>query len=144
MNEKRRHERAESGITLIELLVVIAILGILIAIFGGGYMKRLASSKTKLASISMAELGKAIETFEIEEGRLPETLQELRDPPSGAEFAYWKKDFKDPWQHEYEYELDDVGGYRLVSYGSDGLEGGSGSAEDIFYPPTDQDEGGDF
>jgi len=130
----------EGGITLVELMVVITILGLMAAAVGIAVIPRLRSSRKRIAKAEMSTIGDAIELFQVEVGRLPEDLSELKSPPEGFEPFLKKGDIEDPWNHPYEYEALDNGQYRILSYGSDAMEGGTGDAEDLHYPEEEEGE----
>jgi general secretion pathway protein G len=134
--EKRKGER---GITLIELLVVMVILALFATLVGGRLFKQVDKGKQIQAKSQIGEFGTVLDTFRIDVGRYPSTeegLAGLQTKPATAENwdgPYMKKDIPlDPWNHPYRYVQPGLhGDYDLVSWGSDGVEGGEGAAADI-------------
>lgn len=126
------------GITLVELMVVITILGLMAGVVTVAVIPRLRTAKKRLTEQEMNAIGKACELFEIDHNTLPESLDELLNPPDDLGTGSYLKDgdLKDGWGNEYEYSIDE-NGIRLVSFGSDGMEGGSGMAADLVYPKED-------
>ena len=141
---QRRHSRnkraAEHGFTLIEMLVVISIIGLIMALVGPRVLNYLSESKSKAAKIQIASLGGALDLFFLDSGRYPtgaEGLTALVQPPGNI--ASWNGPYlkggvvpADPWGHSYVYRSPGQHGtYDIISYGSDGQEGGTGIAGDI-------------
>jgi general secretion pathway protein G len=132
---------AQSGFTLIELLVVILILGILAALIVPRVVGRASDAKIAKARSDLSELGNLLQQFRLDTGRYPTTeegLQALRVAPAdvqGWKGPYPTKDIpNDPWGNPYIYEYPGSSGtdsIKLMSYGSDGQQGGEGEAADI-------------
>ncbi len=133
----------EEGMTLIEIMIVMVILGGLMATLGTKVMDNFKKSKISQAKITMAELGKAIETYYADCGTYPSELDNLVSAPSDCSnwgpTSYVKKDnLKDPWKNEFAYESDG-GSYTITSYAADKSEGGDGFDKDISYPEEDEE-----
>jgi general secretion pathway protein G len=135
---QHRMPRRLSAYTLTEMLVVLVIIGLLAAIVGPRLFSRLDDAKARTAHLQMTSLQTAIDLFRLDVGRLPnadEGLDALVRAPQGEPNwlgPYLARDTlpTDPWGHAYIYEAD-ANGYQILSYGSDGREGGSGSAADL-------------
>ena len=139
---KRRNEqrRGQRGMTLIEILVVLVLIGIVMGIVGGNFLGKGEKAKADAAKIEINQIGQTLDLYKLEIGRYPSTqegLQALITAPSGVanwNGPYWKNGTipKDPWGNEYKYTSPGAKGpYDIVSYGSDGKEGGDGPAKDI-------------
>ena len=139
---KRTHSprTPQRGMTLIEILVVLVLIGIVLGIVGGNFIGRGEKAKADAAKIEIGQIGQALDLYKLEIGRYPsssEGLQALVTAPAGVanwNGPYWKKAQipKDPWGNEYKYTSPGAkGAYDIVSYGSDGKEGGDGPAKDI-------------
>lgn len=135
-----RRELAQQGFTLVEMLVVIAIIGLIMGLIGPRVLNYLSESKVKAARIQLQSFGSALDLFYLDSGRYPssaEGLAALVKPTPGV--AAWNGPYlkggnvpNDPWNHAYIYRAPgEHGPYDIVSYGSDGQEGGSGLAADI-------------
>ncbi|MEP6943894.1 MAG: type II secretion system major pseudopilin GspG [Betaproteobacteria bacterium] len=128
------------GMTLIEILVVLVLIGVVMGIVGGNFIGQGENAKRKAAKIEIEQIGQTLDLYKLEVGRYPtsqEGLQALLSAPAGVgnwNGPYWKKGTlpKDPWGNEYKYTAPGQhGAYDIVSLGSDGKEGGEGSAKDI-------------
>ena len=132
--------RAARGMTLIEILVVLVLIGIVMGIVGGNFLGKGEKAKGDAAKIEINQIGQTLDLYKLEIGRYPTTqegLQALITAPSGVNNwngPYWKNGTipRDPWGNEYKYTSPGAKGpYDIVSYGSDGKEGGDGPAKDI-------------
>jgi general secretion pathway protein G len=135
-----RQNVGQHGFTLVEMLVVITIIGLIMGLIGPRVLNYLSESKVKAAKIQMQSFGSALDLFYLDAGRFPSTAEGLtalvRQTPG---VAGWNGPYlkggnvpNDPWNHLYIYRSPgERGAYEIVSYGSDGQEGGTGIAADI-------------
>lgn len=136
---RRTKKRFNGGFTLLELLVVMAILGMLAALVGPQVLNQLGGAKSKSAQIQIRDLEQALELYRLDVGRYPATedgLSALVKKPEGAKGwngSYLKKSElpADPWGNDYLYRQLDTGSFEILSYGADGMPGGSGESQDI-------------
>jgi len=137
---KRSSRLGERGFTLIEILVVITIIGLIMALVAPRVLNYLSEAKVKAAKIQIESLSSTLDLYYLDTGRYPsssEGLQALVERPAGVEGwsgPYLKGGFvpKDPWGHDYAYRMPgEHGAYDIVSYGSDGQQGGTGVAADV-------------
>ena len=134
-----RHSFQQSGFTLLELLVVIAIIGMLAAYVGPRYFTQLGKSEVTVAKAQIGAFGKALDQYRLDVGHYPTTEQGLAAliarPGSEAKWngPYLDKDLPpDPWGNAYHYLAPGTNGdFEILSYGKDGLPGGTGDAADI-------------
>jgi general secretion pathway protein G len=153
MNSEKRHGRfsvlreqggdinvGQQGFTLVEMLVVITIIGLIMGLIGPRVLNYLSESKVKAAKIQLQSFGSALDLFYLDAGRFPSTEEGLtalvqRSPGVAAwNGPYLKGESvpKDPWNNPYIYRSPgERGAYEIMSYGSDGQEGGSGIAADL-------------
>jgi len=136
----RKRQRGEGGFTLIEILVVIAIIALIMSLVGPRVLNYLGESKVKAAKIQIQSFGSALDLFNLDNGRYPssaEGLQALVKSP--GTLTTWNGPYlkggevpADPWGNNYVYRSPgEHGPYDILSYGSDGHEGGTGTAADI-------------
>jgi general secretion pathway protein G len=138
---QRIYGAAADGFTLIELLVVLTIIGLIMGLIGPRVLGYLEDSRAKTAKLQIESLSSALDLFYLDAGRYPTTsegLDALAQRPSDT--AIWNGPYikggrvpVDPWGHPYQYRspVDHNPPYEIVSFGSDGREGGSGNAADI-------------
>jgi general secretion pathway protein G len=137
---KRQQDQGEQGFTLVEMLVVITIIGLIMGLIGPRVLNYLNESKVKAAKIQLQSFSSALDLFYLDASRYPsssEGLAALVQRTPGV--AAWNGPYlkggnvpNDPWSHPYMYRAPgERGPYDIMSYGSDGQEGGSGLAADI-------------
>lgn len=142
MNLPRRITRspaptAQGGFSLIEIIIVTVLIGGIVAfaasrILGGG-----DNARTKLAKAQVQTLAEKVQQYEMDTGRLPDSLENLVTSPGADGWLgpYAKAaDLKDPWNHAYEYRVPgDSQPFDLLSLGKDGETGGESVDADIRY-----------
>jgi general secretion pathway protein G len=137
---ERRQDIGQQGFTLVEMLVVITIIGLIMSLIGPRVLNYLSESKVKAAKIQLQSFAGALDLFYLDAGRFPsssEGLSALMQRTPGV--AAWNGPYlkgnslpNDPWSHPYIYRAPgDRAPYEIISYGSDGQEGGTGLAADI-------------
>src|SRR5215467_5683997 len=128
---------SESGFTLVEMLVVITIIGLIMALVGPRVLNYLTESKVKAARIQIESFSSALDLYYLDMGRYPTSAEGLAalvqasGSASGWNGPYLKGSGvpNDPWGHAYVYRSPgERAAYEIISYGSDGQEGGIGTA----------------
>lgn len=131
----------EAGYSLMEVLIAVAIIAVLAALVAPRLFGQLDSSQVTAARTQLRMIETTLDTFRLDVGRYPtqqEGLQILVSP--GADLAgRWNGPYldgdvpEDPWGRPFQYiARSDLSQRGIVySLGSDGIEGGDGSAADI-------------
>lgn len=129
-----------NGFTLLELLVVLAILGLLAAIVGPQVIRYLGSSKTQTAQVQVKNIAASLQLFRLDAGRYPTTAEGLNAlVKAPASVPIWNGPYlpdssaiTDPWGKPYLLRVPGQHGeIDVYSFGSDGVAGGSGEAQDV-------------
>jgi len=130
----------EEGFTLVEMLVVIAIIGLVMGLVGPRVLNYMSESKVKTAKIQIQSFASALDLFNLDAGRYPTTAEGLTAlVRRTSAIAAWNGPYlkggdvpNDPWNHPYIYRAPgERGAFDIMSLGSDGQEGGTGTAADI-------------
>ncbi len=119
------------GFTLIEILLVVIIIGILVALVAPKLSGRSEEARIQAGKADIeGGLALALDLYEVDNGRFPDTLQDLVS--KGQSSGNWRGPYlkkgipKDPWGQEYVYKYPgshNPSGYDLFSKGSDKQEG---------------------
>lgn len=127
---------AQSGFTLVELLLVLVILALIGGLVLPGIIGKAESAKAKAAASQVSRLAMAVESYYLDTGSTPDSLEDLVNEPSDA--AGWNGPYvkasslKDPWGRDYEYKYPgDNAEFDIVSLGADGQPGGEGKNADL-------------
>ncbi|GEA09459.1 type II secretion system protein GspG [Alteromonas sp. KUL42] len=137
-----RNMKHSRGFTMIELLVVLVILGLLAGLVGPQFFGKVDSSKVRTAETQVKMLKMALQTYRLDVGQYPPSLEGLRTAPNEAK-QYWDGPYLeegvplDPWNNDYIYEINGKAdhGFYLYSYGADGQPGGDDINADVGYVP---------
>ena len=139
IRRSRRSRRRQAGFTLVEILVVITIIGLIMALVGPRVLGYLGESKAKAAKIQIESFSSALDLYYLDLGRYPTGNEGLAALTRGNNTPGWNGPYlrggvvpNDPWGHSYIYRSPgEHAPYEIISLGSDGQEGGSGTATDI-------------
>ncbi len=135
----------QAGLTSLQILVIIIAIGIIAAVL---LAPRLLGQAGRALQAQAAEeieiLGITLDRYAKDNGDYPSTEQGLKalwEKPEAPPLPInWLGPYidipitTDPWGNPYIYirpGVHDSYGYDIVSFGSDGLEGGTGEAEDV-------------
>ena len=129
LESKNKNSRA--GFTLVEILLVVAILGILAGVAVVSLKGRTKSASVQATRTSIQAIGTAIDTYEVDNGIYPQTIQNLLSKGNENNWnGPYIKDARiprDAWGNEFSYSVQGDS-YKLTSAGPDGQ---AGSADDI-------------
>jgi general secretion pathway protein G len=127
---------ASRGFTLVELLLVLVILALIGGLVLPGIIGKAEGAKVKAAASQVSRLAMAVESYYLDTGITPDSLQQLVEDAGGQ--GGWNGPYvkvsslKDPWGREYEYRFPgEHGEFDITSLGADGQPGGEGKNSDI-------------
>jgi general secretion pathway protein G len=134
--------RSEKGFTLVEIIIVLAIIGLIMAIVGPRLIEQFDKSKSVTAKAQAKSIESAVISLQIDIGRYPTNAEGLTLllKPSADVVESWQGPYlssdvpADPWGRPYIYREPESEGLRptIGTLGSDGVQGGTGAAKDIF------------
>ena len=133
-NETRRRRGSEAGFSLIELMVVIAIIAMLAAVVGFNVLGALEDAEITAAKAEISTFKSALINYRVIFKKFPtneEGLQALIQNDKGRKFLDRNQVPLDPWDNPYVYKIEGSRDFTIVSYGADGVPGGSGLDADI-------------
>ena len=127
--------QARHGLTLVEVLAVVVILGLLAATLTYSLAGQLGTARHEIARTQIGQLAGALELFQLEHRRLPDTSTGLDALTGAADASYHVEASKliDPWGNRYEYLVPGPQGqpFEILTFGADGQRGGTGADADI-------------
>ena len=115
------------GMSLVEVMVVIAIILTLMSILAIGVWAIYGDSQVQTTILTMGKVNERVEIYMLRKKKAPSTADGLAMAFNGEEVP------RDSWGNEFAYVSPGPNGlpYDIISYGSDGSEGGTGNAADI-------------
>lgn len=128
----------QAGMSLIEIIIVIVLIGAVLTFVGSRVLGGADRAKANLAKSQATTLAQKVESFQMDTGRVPSSLDELVSEPGDAPGwlgPYAKPaELNDPWGNPIEYRAPgESGSFDLVILGKDGKVGGSSYDSDIRY-----------
>lgn len=135
--------RRRKAFTIIELVAVAMIISLLAVFMVPRVFKGFSQAKHNIARGKMGIIENSLARFQYDCGRFPsdtEGLEALLTSPPDLQDKWAgpycrRSDLEDPWGREYVYIANGVinpGGFDLLSFGADGVEGGEGENADIY------------
>jgi general secretion pathway protein G len=133
---RRSPSGQSSGFTLVELLLVLVILALIGGLVLPGIIGKAEGAKVKAAGSQIDRISMAVESYYLDTGSTPESLEQLVNEPGDADGwngPYVKtSSLKDPWGNEYIFQQPgDHGDFDIYTYGADGQPGGDDNNKDI-------------
>jgi general secretion pathway protein G len=95
---------SRSAFTLLEVLIVVAILVVLASVSSIYVFRYLDDAKVKAAKAGVKAIETAALGYQTNYGNLPESLQQLVQPPSGNKPYIEATALIDPWEKQYQYD----------------------------------------
>ncbi len=132
--EARRN--GQRGFTLVELLLVLVILALIAGLVLPGIIGKAESAKAKAASSQISRISMSVESFYLDTGSTPDSIEDLVNEPAGV--SGWNGPYiknsllKDPWGRPYQFRAPgEHGDFDIWSFGADGQQGGEKNNADI-------------
>jgi general secretion pathway protein G len=122
----KKRKEGSSGFTLVELILVIIIIGVLATMIMPRLAGRSQEARIARASADIYNISTALDLYELDNGKYPDTLDTLLKKTQDGKGPYLKRKPVDPWKKAYKYKSSSAhsGDYDLWSLGPDGQEGG--------------------
>ena len=133
----------EKGLTLVELLVVIVLIGLIMVVVGKNVLGSGDAAKAELNMVKIQRVQNYLGQYRLKYNSYPSKLEDLIKQSSEAKksnrpfFALAAEDdIMDVWGFPMVYKRENSGRtYSLGSLGSDGIDGGEGTKQDIKVGP---------
>ena len=126
-----QRNKLRRAFTLVEMLLVVTIIGILAALVIPKIVGRSEQARATAARADISSIKTALDSFEVDNGYYPKSLQDLYAAPSNAKnwhgpYLDPTKPLEDPWGNKYIYYFPgkhNTSSFDLLSVGPDGKEG---------------------
>lgn len=133
--DERAVKHKRRGMTLVEVLAVVVILGLLAGTLVVGFGGAFAEGKSELAKTGVATVAERVEAFNITRSGWPRSIDDLTAGNASPSDAFFLPESAatDPWGNRYVLIVPGPDGhpFEVISYGADGLEGGTGENADV-------------
>jgi general secretion pathway protein G len=127
MDSRKRIEKsvrgASAGFTLVELLLVIVILGVLAAMVVPQFAGQGESARISTTRSSISGIATAVNTYEIQVGRFPDSLDDLTVETDTRAALLKKDNLADAWGNAFAYKKTSKFSFEIRSAGPDGQMG---------------------
>ena len=133
----------KKAFTLVELMAVLLIVALLAGIAAKNFMGQTEKAKVTATKATLKALQQAVNMFKLDTGRYPtedmgllELIEQPTDVIGWMQGGYLETTGVplDAWKNELVYQLNPESGkpFVIISYGSDGKEGGEGYDYDLY------------
>lgn len=132
--ETRRRRGSEAGFSLIELMVVIAIIAMLASVVAYNVLGSLEDAEITVVKAEISTFKSALINYRVVFKKFPtneEGLEALIQNEKNRKFLDTDNIPLDPWDNPYLYKIEGSRNFSIMSYGADGVPGGSGLDADI-------------
>jgi len=127
----------QRGFSLIEIIIVVVLIAAIVAFAASRILGGSDRAKVNLAKSQLQTMAQKVQSYEMDTGMLPASLEDLVDDPGtpGWLGPYAKAaELNDPWNQPIRYTVPgDAGPFGLLSLGADRQPGGSSVDADIAY-----------
>lgn len=135
-------KKNQAGMTLLETMITIAIIVLVGSLVGPKVFNQFTKAKVGTTKTQIKSLESTLQMYKLDNGSYPSTsqgLDALITKPNGYPEAknwdingYINKVPKDAWGNEFNYISPGLNSdFEIISFGADGMEGGSGYDSDI-------------
>lgn len=139
-NKATRNKNA--GVSLLEVMVALAIIALIAGFAAPRILETFGRAKSQAALVQMGNIKSALQLYYLDTGQYPseaEGLAALISTPVALEgwagpYLDREDDILDPWRRPYIYKYPGTdGSFDLMSYGRDGMAGGTREDKDISF-----------
>ena len=138
-----KQTKKNKAFTLVELMAVLLIVALLAGIAAKNFMGQTEKAKVTATKATLKALHQAVNMFKLDTGRYPtedmgllELIEQPTDVIGWMQGGYLETTGVplDAWKNEFVYQLNPESGkpFVIISYGSDGKEGGEGYDFDLY------------
>jgi general secretion pathway protein G len=103
LQKKRNSRRSKEAFTLIEIMLVIVIIGIIVGIAAPKISGKLGKAQNVAARASLKAVEGAVQSYEMDNLRLPESLEDLTKQKDGNGPYLKPSELMDPWSQKFKY-----------------------------------------
>lgn len=122
---KRARIKNRRGMTLVEILIVLSILAAVMVTVGVVAFNQLANANKKQTEVKLGKIAGQIQVYATLQSppALPDSLNDLVEPPGGLKPLLDEGDIKDAWGQDIAYQKKSNRAFELRSPGDDGQDG---------------------